>query len=628
MTSLLPARGQVVYAILASAAIGVTTAQLPPLVALENLIGDQRVARLTPPLPLSTDIVIVAFDEASLAALPSRSPIDRQALATIIERVDAGNPRAIGLDILLDQPTSPAADARLAAVLAHAQAPMALAASAARVGAFEARMLSRQPRRPPVLQADAVDDVVRRLAMPAGSSFAALLAARAGAAAGSTSTRRFGVPRTVEGALPFARIPVRSLLAGDVGASVFTGRIVMIGSTAPGVDQHPTSLRVLGGTEAAGTPGVSIHAYQLRAVLGAGDAPFTSIWRDILLAGLAAAAGMVLARTRLHPAVRAGLAGLAMASLGLAGFAAFAADFWLANLVAAALALGTGLAIGSAQALRASHRQSQLIQSTFEQFLAPDIVAQLMQHPDRVTAGAAPREIAVLFTDLGGFTALVERMSPAAGEALLNSYLALLSGIVILHGGTIDKIVGDSIHAIFGAPLDRPDAAARACACALEIDAAAESFRRDHAAAGLEATRVGVHFGTALVGNFGGPDRLDYTAHGPAMNIGARLEQANKALGTRVCVSAATLAAVRNGKEDWLPVGRLALRGVADPLAVLTPAPPTLDRGAYEAALALVPANPLAALAAMKALGSDHPVVLLHIVRLQQGLASTVIDLS
>jgi adenylate cyclase len=628
MTSLLPARGQFAYAILASAAIGVTAAQLPPLVVLENLIGDQRVARLTPTLPLATNIVIVAFDEASLAALPSRSPIDRQALAAIIERVDAGGPRAIGLDILLDQPTSPAADTLLAAVLEQAQAPMALAASAPVVGAFEARMLGRHPRLPPVLQADAVDGVVRQLAMPVGSSFAALLAARAGTAAAPSSTRRFGVPRTAEGALPFARIPARSLLAGDVSASVFTGRIVLIGSTAPGVDHHPTPLRVLGGAEAAGTSGVSIHAYQLRTVLGAADAPFTSIWRDLLLAGLAAAAGVALARTPLHPGVRAGLAGLALASLGLAGFAVFAADFWLANLVAASLAFASGLTISSAQALRASHRQSQLIQSTFEQFLAPDIVAQLLQHPDRVTAGAQPREIAVLFTDLGGFTALVERMSPAEGENLLNSYLALLSGIVMRHGGTIDKIVGDSIHAIFGAPLDQSDAAARACACALEIDAAAESFRRDHAFAQLEATRIGVHFGTALVGNFGGRDRLDYTAHGPVMNIGARLEHANKALGTRVCVSAAAVAAVQNNNDDWLPVGKLALRGVADPLAVLTPAPPSLDRDAYAAALSLVPANPLAALAAMKALGNDHPVVMLHIVRLQQGLASLVIDLS
>nr|WP_310525005.1 adenylate/guanylate cyclase domain-containing protein [Polymorphobacter sp.] len=616
---------------MAGAAIGVALAQLPPLAALENLIGDQRVARLTPNAPMAADIVMVTFDEASLAALPSRSPIDREALASIIARVDAGKPRAIGLDILLDQPTAPVADVRLAAVLAHVQAPLVLAATGPGVVGFEKKMLGRRPQRPPLLVADAVDGVVRRLVEPAETSFAALLATPASSAADARTTGRFGVPLTSGGSLPFARVPARAVLAGQVDPSVFKARIVLIGATAPGTDQHLTSLRVLGGTDAAGTPGVSIHAYQLRSLMGAGDAPFTAIWRDVLLAGLAAALGMAIGRARLHLAVRVGLAATALAALGLAGFAAYTADFWLANLVAAGLAMGAGLAIGSALALQASHRQTELVRSTFEQYLAPDIVAQLVQQPERVTAGATPRAIAVLFTDLGGFTAMLERMSPVAGETLLNAYLALLSGIVIRHGGTIDKIVGDSIHAIFGAPLDQPDAAARACACARAIDAAAETFRLQHPVARPGATRIGVHFGTALVGNFGGHDRLDYTAHGPVMNIGARLEYANKALGTRVCVSAAALDAALdsggNSSDGWIPVGMLALRGVSEPLAVLTPAPAGLDCVAYADALAIVPGNPLAALAAMKALGSDHPVVALHIARLQQGLASTLIDL-
>lgn len=620
-------RYQVIYGIMASAATGVALAQLPPLAALENLIADQRVARLTPRVPLASDIVIVAFDEASLAALPTRSPIDRQALAAIVARIDAGNPRAIGLDVLLDQPTTKAADDGLAAILARAQAPVVLAATGPAVGAFEARMIAQRPHRPPLLQADAADGVVRRLAVPAAASFSALLAARAGMATDLRRIERYGLPLTSDDFLPFARVPALSLLAGDVDPATFAGRIVLIGVTAPGADEHQTPLRVLGGTHATGTPGVAVHAYQLRAVLGARDAPFTSVWRDVLLAGLAAALGMALGQARLHLAVRTGLAAAVLAVLGLAGFAIFAADFWLANLVAAGLALGLALAIGGAQALQASRRQSQLVQSTFEQFLAPDIVAQLVQRPEQVTAGASPRAIAVLFTDLGGFTALLERVTPAAGEALLNTYLQLLSAIVIRHGGTIDKIVGDAIHAIFGAPLDQPDAAARACACARAIDAAAETFRHDNAAVSTCVTRIGVHFGTALVGNFGGRDRLDYTAHGPVINVGARLEQANKALGTRVCVSAATLAAAGDSGADWILVGDLALRGVADPLAVLTSAPPGFDRRGYADALALVPANPMGALAAMKALRCNHPVVALHIARLQQGLASTLIDL-
>ena len=624
---MLSARYTAGYGILAGAATGVALAQLPPLTGLENIIGDQRVARLTPRVPMASDIIIVAFDDASLAALASRSPIDRQALATVLARIDAGKPRAIGLDVVLDQPTIPASDDRLAEVLAQLQAPVALAASSAGVSAFEAKMLGRQARRLPLLQADAVDGVVRRVSVPADASFAALLANRAGATTAARGTDRFGVPLTKSGSLPFARVPARSVLAGNVDPSVFKGRIVLIGATAAGTDQHQTSLRALSSADAASTPGVSIHAYQLRAILGAGDAPFTTIWGDFALAGLAAALGLALGWARMPLLVRTALVAASLVVLGLTGFAAFAADFWLANLVAAGLALGVGLAVGSAQGLQASRRQSQLVQSTFEQFLARDIVAQLLHQPERVTAGAAPRAIAVLFTDLGGFTALLERITAAESETLLNAYLELLSAIVIRHGGTIDKIVGDSIHAIFGAPLDQPDAASRACACARTIDVAAEAFRRNNAAARPGITRVGVHFGTALVGNFGGRERLDYTAHGPVMNIGARLEQANKALGTRVCVSAATLAAASDNGVGWIPVGTLMLRGVTDPLAVLTLAPAGLDRGAYVDALALVPTSPLAALAAMKALGSDHPVVALHIARLQQGLASLLVDL-
>ena len=613
------------YGIVASAATGLALAQLPPLAALENFIGDQRTARLTPSVAMAKAIVIVAFDEASLAALPSRSPIDRTALATVIARVDAGRPRAIGLDVLLDQPTTPAADGRLAATLAAVQTPLVLAATSPRPGAFEAGMLGRQTFLPPVLQADAIDDVVRRLARPVKASFAASLATRAGMATDLRRIDRFAVPRTSDGSLPFARVPAHAVLAGDVGPAVFSGRIVLIGATAPGADTHSTALRVIGGAD--GVSGVAIHAYQLRTVDGAGDAPFTSLWRDALLAGLAAAMGMALGQARLHLAARLGLAVVVLLLLGLIGFGLFAANFWLANLVAASLALGMGLAIGGALALQASRRRSELVQSTFGQYLAPEIVAQLIKTPELVTARAAPRAIAVLFTDLTGFTALMERVTPADGERLLNTYLALLSAIVVDHGGTIDKIVGDGLHAIFGAPLDQPDAAARACACARAIDAAAETFRRDTAAMQPCATRIGVHFGTALVGNFGGQDRLDYTAHGPVMNVGARLENANKALGTRVCVSAATLAAAGDNGRDWIAVGTLVLRGVADPIAVVTPAPPGLDRTAYAQALVLVAAEPLAALAAMKALDSDHPVVTLHIARLQQGLASALVDL-
>ena len=159
----------------------------------------------------------------------------------------------------------------------------------------------------------------------------------------------------------------------------------------------------------------------------------------------------------------------------------------------------------------------------------------------RVDLAGQRREVASLFTDIAGFTALVETIEPAPLGALLNEYLVGMTDIVFAHEGTVAKIVGDALHVLFGAPGEQPDHAARAVACALELDDFAAGVPRDAGASkgvALGATRIGVHAGPAIVGNFGGGRFFDYTAYGDTINIAARLEAANKQLGTRICVSA------------------------------------------------------------------------------------------
>ena len=124
--------------------------------------------------------------------------------------------------------------------------------------------------------------------------------------------------------------------------------------------------------------------------------------------------------------------------------------------------------------------------------------------------------------------------------ALLNEYLGGMTDIVFAHEGTVAKIVGDALHVLFGAPGDQPDHATRAVACALELDAVGRGVPRrlERKGVNLGATRIGVHAGPAMVGNFGGSRFFDYTAYGDTINTAARLETANKHLGTRICVSA------------------------------------------------------------------------------------------
>jgi adenylate cyclase len=240
------------------------------------------------------------------------------------------------------------------------------------------------------------------------------------------------------------------------------------------------------------------------------------------------------------------------------------------------------------------------------------------------------REIAVLFTDIASFTNLAETLDPELLGELLNSYLAGMTDIVFAHEGTVAKIVGDALHVLFGAPGEQPDHASRAVACALALDQYAEAFRQRWHERGvmLGITRIGVHAGPAIVGNFGGGRFFDYTAYGDTINVAARLEAANKQLGTRICVSAALAAKVENfcGR----PVGDLVLRGRSDALRAFEPLEPQQDRDAstlrYLEAFAKLELDDPGVIAAFAALVGDRADDLLasfHLKRLLNGATGT-----
>jgi adenylate cyclase len=275
---------------------------------------------------------------------------------------------------------------------------------------------------------------------------------------------------------------------------------------------------------------------------------------------------------------------------------------------------------------RRRQMEAERAHASLSRYFSPEIARRLAADVEGDGMGVQWRDVATIFTDITGFTSLVESAAPETLGELLNEYVGGMTEIVFTHEGTVAKIIGDAIQVLFNAPGDQPDYATRAVACVHDLDAWAENFRARWKARGVSfgATRIGAHAGPALVGNFGGNRFFDYTAYGDSINIAARLEAANKHLGTRICVSASIAERAENFRGR--PVGDLVLRGRSEPLRAFEPLPQAkFDEPAtaqYSEAFAKMEAGDAAAMPAFAALigvHADDPLAGFHLKRLLNG---------
>jgi adenylate cyclase len=362
--------------------------------------------------------------------------------------------------------------------------------------------------------------------------------------------------RTVSAAAVMADPGVRARLAGQV---------VLVGSSAPEMG----GLRVT--AVSAATPSVQIQADALETLVR-GDGPSTPRFaRSLETAGavLLATLGAALA-LRLHP--------LNAALLVLLGAAAWVCAttglFWMQRLLfdpaGPAAATVASFGVFSLAAYADNVRRARALRQSFEQHLSPEVVRRLVENPDLLRLEGESREITAIFTDIEGFTSMTERSEARKLVALLDEYLGELTQVVLAHGGMVEKVVGDSIHAIFNAPLDLPDHPRHALDCAIALLAVSEEVRARPLARelGLGRTRIGIETGIVIVGDVGGRGKLDYTAHGNAMNMASRLEAANKELGSSICIGPGAAARLDPGTIRLL--GTLAVRGRTAPIEVFT----------------------------------------------------------
>jgi class 3 adenylate cyclase len=289
------------------------------------------------------------------------------------------------------------------------------------------------------------------------------------------------------------------------------------------------------------------------------------------------------------------------------------------------------------EAMRDARRrqaEAERAHASLSRYFSPQIAARLAAAGEGDGMEVHWRDVAVIFTDIASFTSLVENAAPEVLGTLLNEYVGGMTGVVFAHEGTVAKIIGDAIQILFNAPGDQPDYATRAIACAHALDSWAEKFRERWKSRGVNfgVSRIGVHAGLALVGNFGGGRFFDYTAYGDTINTAARLEAANKFLGTRICVS----AAVANAATAFCgrPVGDLMLRGRSEPLRAYEPLAEATSKGPAtaqycDAFAKLETGDPSAmpAFAALVGLHASDALAGFHLRRLLNGAKSARIQL-
>jgi adenylate cyclase len=408
------------------------------------------------------------------------------------------------------------------------------------------------------------------------------------------------------------------VLAGDVAANEFAGNIVLVGTSAQGLmDLRFTPL-------GQAVPGVEIHAQLLTQLLTGGGLIYPA-WASAVQLLAAAVAGLAVGYVALLTGAMLSFGFFSATLMSLAGLVwyGFSRQGLLLDGVVPALTVLLSYVLSSLAHHFTSDQRRRWVKQAFSRYVSPNLVAYLIKQPAALELSGKRQECSFIFTDLANSTTLLEAMDAAAAVTLINDYLDGMIAIVFAHQGTLTRIVGDGLAIMFSAPVAQVDHRQRALTCAWELHQFASHYAATQQSRGtlLGLTRVGVHSGEVIVGNFGGSAIFDYRALGDPINTAARLEGANKHFGTTICVSQATL----NGCAGWpaRPIGQVLLKGKTQTLQVLEPlAPQAVEDAAYQCAFALLQARQPEALSAFQALSQQRPddaLVAMQLARLRAG---------
>ena len=586
----------VAIAVVSVALVSVAVDSIRFLKQAERFVRDWETTVLAPAEAQSADIKIVSITEETLKSFPYRSPVDRKFLAELLRKLETAKPRAIALDVLLDQPTEPEKDEELRRTIASLSVPIGVSYVSdleivdQKQKAFLDSFVPPQDRMLADIGTDAFDGTARFIVpqkkLPDGTvipGFARAVLAKVGIETPDEQIDIAWRGRPSADQEPFAEFAAPFVLGRNAGvlSRLFGGKIVLIGADLSLTDRHRTPFASVHGGNQGILPGVVIHAHEIDQLLTGRQPPGLGALSDFLIALALALVGAMLGISEIKLHWRVVIALLIAVAWWLGGATIFHYEGVMVALVTPSLALAATLWGSDAITGYQARKQKEYIQKTFSRYVSPKVVSQLAQDPDRLKLGGERREMTFLFTDVAGFTTMSEAVGGSELARILNTYLEGMVEVVQRYDGTVDKFIGDAVFAIFNAPLDQPDHWERAVRCALDLDRFAEQFRAAQNAADIPfgITRIGVHSGMATVGNFGSHDKMEYTALGDPVNTASRLEGLNKYFGTRMCVSEVTKE--RCVGIPFRPMGRVVVKGKTTALGIYEPLTAERDASDY-----------------------------------------------
>ena len=530
----------------------------------------------------SPGVVVIDIDDASVRALGGW-PWPREQLAKLIGNIADARPAAIAIDIVLTGNCGTVDPGNAALAQALAKAPVALGFVVADVQA------ALPPQSPVALRPPVGIPLLWRsegAELPCPEFIASAQGLGTVSLAGNQSATVRAVPGIIGiGSELYPGLAVEALrLSAEAGTIIVSGArdaMLAVGGIAAHLDSagevrlHASkpeqwAARTIPATDVMTAPplqlggkivlvGVSLAQLgSLRPTAATPLAPSTQIQADIVsgllggelpwrpasapifevLAMLLAATLATLSALRLKPAMAAAAtAGLSMSAAIAAAFAYHQMGLAFDPLIPALGVFAAGLASGISQ-YSAARAAEAAIRRSFEQRLPPAIVARLSKAGADLRLESEERIVTALFTDIEGFSGLTVKTGPRELIRLLDGYYEGLTRIIAECGGMVDKIVGDAAHAFFNMPLELANHQGRALECAEAILRFSEEYsaRPEVKRFGFGRTRIGIETGPAMVGDVGSYGKFDYSAHGNAVNLAARLQEANKRTGTSILV--------------------------------------------------------------------------------------------